>query len=142
MKRMTLMALALMVAVTFAVGESVKTKRQTVYMFGFAVGMADSVVVITDVQKVEAFALPNGFLADRSLYSLQLNNYLLGMREMNNMTCAIYYEKTRAKAEKRYEKMTKRYRDDHAGVLTFLGEDEFQFQAEVWEEPTSEDVKK
>ena len=38
----------------------------------------------------------------------------------------------------------RRYRDDHAGVLMFLGTDEFQFKAEEWveeEEVKSDEVK-
>ena len=127
-----------MVAIITLNGASTKVKRQTMYVFGLAASLTDSVVVLTDVQPIEGFVMPNGFLADRSLYSLQLNNFLLANQERNNMTCAVYYDKNRSKAEKKYQKMMRRYRDDHAGVLLFLGTDEFQFKAEEWEEEVTE----
>ena len=134
----------LMVAIMTMSGASTKVKKQNMYVFGIAASLTDSVVVLTDVQPIEGFVMPNGFLADRSLYSLQLNNYLLAQQQYNNLTCAIYYDKNRAKAEKKYQKLMRRYRDDHAGVLMFLGTDEFQFKAEEWveeEEVKSEEVK-
>ncbi len=139
MRRRILGCVALaLVAIMTLNGASTKVKRQTMYVFGLAASLTDSVVVLTDVQPIEGFVMPNGFLADRSLYSLQLNNYLLANQQLNNMTCAVYFDKNRGKAEKKYHKMMRRYRDDHAGVLMFLGTDDFQFKAEEWEEETQE----
>ena len=119
-------------------GASTKVKKQTMYVFGLAASLTDSVIVLTDVQPIDGFVMPNGFLADRSLYSLQLNNFLLANQQRNNMTCAVYFDKNRSKAEKKYHKLMRRYRDDHAGVLMFLGTDEFQFKSEEWVEEVQE----
>ena len=136
-RMMGCVALAVAAIMTMS-GASTKVKKQTMYVFGLAASLTDSVVVLTDVQPIEGYVMPNGFLADRSLYSLQFNNYLLSKEQRNNMTCAVYFDKNRAKAEKKYQKLMRRYRDDHAGVLMFLGTDEFQFKAEEWVEEVQE----
>ena len=71
------MGLLLVGLVAVAYGATAKPKKQRVYMFGVAQSFTDSVAVMTDLQGVDAYIMPNGFLADRSLYSLQFNNYLV-----------------------------------------------------------------
>lgn len=122
-----------------ALAATVAPRRQQVYMFGCALSFNDSVVVMTDLQPVEAYMMPNGFLADRSLYSLQLNNYMVGQLQRENMTCAVFFDKKKARLEKKYQKIRKKYRTGSDFVLQMLGVDAFRFQTEEWVEPIVEE---
>ena len=111
-------------------------KQMPVYMFGFAASFADSTAYMTDLQAVDAFLLSNGFLADRSLYSLQFNNYLVAKLRCENMTCAVFFNKSKSKMEKKFQKVRKKYRENEAVVLKPVGVDEFKFQTEEYVEPS------
>ena len=137
MARRLFLSLCLAVlAVAVAVGANDKPRKAQVYMFGFAASMTDSVCVMTELQPVEVYLLPNGFLADRALYSLQLNNHLMTAGQMGeNLTCAVFFDKNKPKAEKRFQKVNKRYRTSSDLTLKLLGQDEFRFLPEEWVEP-------
>ena len=87
---------------------SSKTRQQTVYIFGMATSFVDSVAYITEVQELNAYVQSNGFLADRSLYTLQLNNYFVGRQGQEHMTCAVFFKKKKASAEKARDKIRKK----------------------------------
>lgn len=130
-----LVALLLMTTVSQA-AQNDKPQKMQVYMFGFAASMTDSVCVMTELQPVEVYLQSNGFLVDRSLYSLQLNNQLVNKKKLSeNLTCAVFFDKNKSKAEKRYQKVRKRYRENSDLMLQILGGDEFMFQPEEWVEP-------
>ena len=105
-------------------------------MFGFAASHTDSVSVITDLQTVDAYVMTNGFLADRTLYGLQLNNFLLTNKGLQDMTCVVFFDKKKSKAEKKYQKIRKRYRSAPEVILQSLGVDVFRFQTEEWVDET------
>ena len=111
---------------------AIKGRKQQVYMFGVATSMNDSLTIITDLQTVQAYVLPNGFLADRSLYSLQLNNYMVGKQQRENMTCAVFFNKNKKKAEKKYQRVRKKFREKHDIIVRPLGKDMFRFEPEEW----------
>jgi hypothetical protein len=74
---------------------------------------------------------------------LQLNNHLSTKERMTgNLTCAVFFNKNKAKAEKRLQKISKRYRTNSDLTVRFLGKDEFTFETEEWVEPyTAEDAE-
>ncbi len=109
-----------------------RPERRTVYMFGVAMSLTDSVTFMTDLQSVDAYLMPNGFLADRSLYTLQLNNYMAGKLGRENMTCAVFFHKSKSKAEKKYQKVRKKCRQNPGVNLLPLGIDRFRFESEEW----------
>lgn len=112
-----------------------KPQKMQVYMFGFAASMTDSVCMMTELQPVEVYLQANGFLVDRTLYSLQLNNQLVNTMELSeNLTCAVFFDKSKSKAEKHYQKVRKRYRDNSELTLKVLGVDDFMFVSEEWVE--------
>ncbi len=106
--------------------------KRTVYMFGVAESFTDSVLFMTEVQEVEAYVHSNGFLANRSLYSLQLNNSIVTNQQIENVTCAVFFDKSLAKATKRWEKMNRRFREKGIAMPQTLRADEFTFEAEEW----------
>lgn len=118
------------VAAVFAA--TTKPTKQRVYMFGAALSFTDSVAVMTDLQAVDAYVMPNGFLADRSLYTLQFNNFLVTNQLREHMTCAVFFDKNKAKAEKKFQKVRKKYRESGHLDLQFVGVDIFRFEPEEW----------
>ena len=136
LRRLLFVLFASLLATTALRAADKKPRKAQVYMFGFAASLADSVCVITDLQQLEVYLQSNGFLADRSLYSLQLNNHLSTKEHMTgNLTCAVFFNKNKAKAEKRLQKVSKRYRTNSDLTVRFLGKDEFTFETEEWVEP-------
>lgn len=119
---------------------AVKPKPLKVYMFGFAASFVDSVAYMTDLQPIDANVYANGFLDARSLYTLQFNNFLTVNKKRENMTCAVFFNKDKAKAEKRFQKLRRRYRENEAIILTPVGVDEFKFKPEEYVEPVVEEV--
>lgn len=107
-----------------------KNRKQTVYMFGVATSINDSLTVITDLQPVSVYLQPNGFLAERSLYSLQLNNYMVSKQKHEGMTCAVFFNKNKTKAEKRFQRVKKKFREKHDIIVRQLGRDLFNFETE------------
>lgn len=132
MRRTILAFTLLVVAALTLMAATVKPRKERVYMFGIARSFTDSVVIMTDLQAVDAYIMPNDFLADRSLYSLQFNNHLVSKQMREHMTCAIFFNKNKAKAEKKYQKIRKSYRERNAVTLQSLGVDEFRFTPEEW----------
>ncbi len=103
-------------------------------MFGIAASFTDSVAYITELQPIEVFVNSSGFLMDRSLYSLQLSNYFVTARQRENMTCAVFFNKNKAKAQKKYDKLRKKYNSKPTLSLETLNVDDFQFKQEEWVE--------
>lgn len=103
-------------------------------MFGFAASFADSVVLITDVQLIEPAYIETStkFLYDRSLYSLQLQNFCEEKLNMPRTTCAVFFGTKRKSVEKIKEKVRKRYlKSNIVSVQTLT---EFKFYPEEWTE--------
>ena len=137
MKRITIIVIACIALVSNIAAQgttqtAMKGRKQQVYMFGVATSMNDSLTIITDLQTVLANVMPNGFLSERSLYSLQLNNYLVGKQHRENMTCAVFFNKSKKKAEKKFQRVKKKFREKHGIVTQPLGKDMFQFEPEEW----------
>lgn len=115
--------------------------RKPVYMFGFSASFTDSVAFLTDVMQVDAAkVLPNGFLADRTLYSLQLENYVLSSCHVQNSTNAVFFSTDKKTLDKKYDKVNRKYQRSENLVLIYVGEDEFRFTPEIYsdEESTGE----
>ncbi len=138
--RRLLLALALTLAITGNAEAATPTQR-CVYMFGFAASFKDSVAYITDVQAIDtAYVFKNGFLADRSLYSMQLYSFISYNFGKDEITCAVFFGTKKSKIEKKYLKVRKKYKAEHAVVLTSLGRDTFEFKGEEWIAPSETDV--
>ena len=111
-------------------------RKQDVWMFGVATSFTDSLVLITDMQPVEAYILPGGFLADRTHYMLQLNSFLVNKVQLPNMTCVVFFDKKKSKAFKKYQKINKKYRGQPGMSVQHIGGDIFYFKTEEWVETT------
>lgn len=79
----------------------------TVYLYGMAMSLTDSVVYVTEVQVMERAELnaKTKFLEGRTLYSEQLRFYLDGKGLPTQTTCAVSYNVKKKKLEKEYQRM-------------------------------------
>lgn len=113
-----------------------KPRMQSVYVFGFSASFTDSIAFLTDVMKVDsAYIMPNGFLADRSYYALQLENFVLGEHRVKNSTNAVYFSTKKKQVDKIYEKMNRKYQRSDKFLLIYVGEDELKFKASPYVDP-------
>lgn len=103
-------------------------KMQRVYMFGFAASFSDSTAFLTDIQTMDsAYVQHNGFLADRSMYSAQLQQAMATLSGKDNMTCSVFFAKKKKNVEKKYLKLKHRYGQKNGVVVKTLGLDQFRF---------------
>ena len=100
-----------------------------VYMYGISVNFNDSVVYLTDVQRLDDIIInAEGAMQNYAGYSLQLKVYLEGSLGKVNQTCAVIYADKKRKLEKRFIKTRKKYLADKDKVLRQIGATDFAFQ--------------
>ena len=113
MRKHTLAALMLLMAMTMLCG-SVSARKQPVpklYMFGVAASFTDTIVHFTSIQQIDSAWIDtkSKFLQDRQAYSYQLRDYLSQREQMNHRTCMVFYAMKKEKLEKKYQKMIRLY---------------------------------
>ncbi len=132
--KISLCLLLVMVAVSANAAKK-KGGYQKAYVFGFASSFVDSVAYLTDVQELDsAYILPNGFISDRQLYSLQLYGHVNEKRGVENPTAAFFFALSPKKIAKKYQKVKSLYIDNPNLTLVILPKDEFRFHAEEYME--------
>lgn len=134
-------------AVVMLVASTATAKKVVVpqmYMFGFAASFNDTIVHFTNIQKVDSVWVDakTKFLADREVYSSQLQQYLTN-QEMPYRTCVVVYAETREKAEKKYLKLRRLYispKKDHGQryEVRYIEDDKFRFHSVVNSEQETE----
>jgi hypothetical protein len=118
-----------------------KKPRTGVYVFGFSASFTDSTVYFTPIQYLDGVVLEKKtkFLPGAPEYSYQLKDYLEQQRGEKNRVCAIFADETKAKAEKHFINVRKRYLNQKMNVV-FLTEQEFQYQKIQPEAPAAEET--
>ena len=100
-----------------------------VYMYGISVNFNDSVVYLTDVQRLDSVIIDDeGAIQNYAGYSMQLKVYLEGTLGKVNQTCAVVYSEKKKKLEKRYLKARKKFLANKDKVLHQIGATDFAFQ--------------
>ncbi len=129
----TRITLAALLLVAVGMGASAKVKQKTVYMFGFSTALTDSVVYITDIQRLDSayYETKGNFLQERALYGVQLQNFVEAAYRKPGSTCVVFFHTKRRKAEKEYLKVKKRYETDSATTVQLIGGDAFRFVPEI-----------
>lgn len=104
-------------------------------MFGFGASFTDSVAYITEVHPVTPAYIETstGFLYDRSLYALQLRNFMEEKYQLVNPTCVVFFSTKKKKMASKREKLRKRYLDAEGFTLMRLPEELFTFIPEDFE---------
>lgn len=104
-----------------------------VYLVGVSASFTDSLVYFTDIQLVDSAALDSkGLLIGRSLYSIQLKDYLEQHQDGKNRTCFMFFNTKKRKLEKEISKLKQKYQKGNTLVLKDLG-DSFRFEKAVVE---------
>ena len=125
--RIFLVALAL----TLCLGAEAKKKKQKpVYLFGYGVALLDSTTYLSAVVTLDSATIDSKTKVLNSIvrYSNQFRSYLEALYE-SHVTCTVFYDKSKAKLEKKYLKMRRRVNDDKSLKLKEIPADEFKF---VW----------
>lgn len=130
----TLLAV-LLLTVGFCAGATAKRiVAPKMFMFGFAGSFNDTIVVFTDIQQVDSAWIDKktNFLQSRDLYSSQLRDYLDQNKQLPYRTCVVFFDKDRARLEKKFMKMRKLYGKGKDGLSHFdvrlLEAGEFRFR--------------
>ena len=102
-----------------------------VYMFAISAQFGDSVVYVTNLQKVDGAQLTRkyDYLAFRSEYSRQFNKYVTDAFFRENQVTSVVFDKNRKKALKRFNKILKYYERDKEMHMMLVTDDKFQFTA-------------
>lgn len=133
MKYFKAVLLALLVCSCLGIqaGKKGKVEQRKIYIYGFSVSFTDSVAYLTDVMELDsATILSNGFLAERQLYSLQLDSYIQEQFKLMNSTNAVFFSKKRKDLDTKREKMERRYKRSSNLSLFYLTADNFSFHPE------------
>ena len=81
-----------------------KVVQKPVYMVGVGISLVDSAVFITDMHLVDSVTLEKKtkFLADRQLYSFQLQRYLEENYKGGPYVPSVFFSKNRKRMERKY----------------------------------------
>ena len=133
MKIFKFIVLALVLAVSATTAEAKRVQAPHMYIFGFSASFVDSTLYITDIQDVEGawYDTKTGFLLARDSYSYQLKDYLAEKKGQPNRVCLVLFATTKKEAEKKYEKLKKKYagRDGFIYGMQYLTVNDFKFNA-------------
>lgn len=133
MRRLALMAMLLLVSL----GMSAKKKSESygkgvsrVYLFGVSQMLTDSIVYITSINEVDSLYLEHKtkFLPFRSVFSLQMKEYLEGKQRLAHQTSCVFYATKRRKISKKFYKIKKRFLDNPWTKIVMIDKEHFQFR--------------
>ena len=138
MNTLKYMVLALLLAATATTAEAKIVVTEHMYIFGFSASFNDSILYITDIQDVQgaSYETKSDFLVGREYYSTQLKEFLAEKMGQPNRVCLVLFATTKKKAEKKYQKLKKKYtgKDGIAHGLQYLSSDDFKFEVVVVDE--------
>ena len=132
-KTLKLFVLTLVLAAMATTVEAKRVKTSHMYMFGFAASFVDSTLYLTDVQDVQGawYDTKDKCLMLRDSYSDQLKEYMKEKMGQPNRVCLVIFAKTKKKAEKKYQKLKKKYmsKDGIIHGMKYLTATDFKFTA-------------
>lgn len=133
MKTMKYLVLTLVLATTATMAEAKQVKLPHMYMFGFAASFVDSTLYLTDIQDVEGawYNTKEKALMGRDSYSYQLKEYMSEKMGQPNRVCLVIFATTMKKAEKKYQKLKKKYMSSDGVIhgMKYLSAPDFKFTA-------------
>lgn len=96
-----------------------KVKQKPVYLFGFAISLVDSLGYLTDVQYIESSYVDTktDFLVGRSMYSVQLQQYLQQTEGCKHPITSIFFGGKKEKMEKKLLSIRHRYEREREFTL-------------------------
>lgn len=134
-----IVALSVLMAATFTMAAQngkEAIKKTDVYIFGIGASFKDSTAYLTPVQKIDSAAvLKDGTLIGMSYYSNQLKQYLESQGK-KNQTCIVFYALKEKEAQKKYNRLHRRFVEDKTVYAKDLQDAGFHFQAVNYKEFT------
>lgn len=108
-----------------------ETYKVPVYLFAISARFGDSIVYVTNLQKVDDAHLTKkyDYLAFRSDYSSQFRDYVTNAYSIKYPVTSVVFDKDQKKALKRFNKIWKRYENSKGMHLMLVTDDKFQFKA-------------
>lgn len=115
-----------------------KPEMCKIYIFGFGASFTDSVACQTNIQQLDdAWIEPkHKFLVDRSLYSMQLQDFMGNYKAYDNAICTVFFSTSLRKLQRTWKKIKKRYEGVNHLRYMIIPEGEFAFKAEEYREIT------
>lgn len=110
-----------------------KSEIRPIYMFGFSASFADSLIYITDIQKVDSacFQDKSGLLLNRTSYSNQLQFFLERSENRIKTTCVTFCNEDLKKLQKEYAEVWNKYSKDRSVIVEKLTKEQFRFMPEI-----------
>ena len=135
-KTFRILALMVVVLCAFAIRAEAKPKKTVVYMFGLSVDFADSLLIATDIQRMDPVFIESktGFLYDRSIYSQQLQIYVEQEMGRPMTTCTVFFSKNARKLEKMLVKVYNKAKKKEGLRIEPMMRGQFRFVPEEWTE--------
>ena len=102
MKKYLILTLVLLIG--WSISADAKPKKKTIYMFGLSCDYNDSIMYITEIQKIEPAYIESktGFLYDRTIYSQQLQIFIEEAANHLRSIFRLRRKKSRKKASSRH----------------------------------------
>ena len=121
-----------------------KVVQKPVYMVGVGISLIDSVVFLTDMHLVDSITLEKKtkFLADRQLYSFQLQHYLEENYKGGPYVPSVFFGTKRKKMERKYLSLHKRYVNNKGLRMMLVDQGQFRFKPEEYIEQEIIEVAK
>lgn len=102
--------------------------QKPIYGFAYSTNLKDSIVYLTAVQQIpEAQLGKNDFLNYRSDYGAQFSHYIQDFYDIPQVMTIMYFDKNRAKVEKRYLKVRKTAQQEQRKRIIEIGYSDFKF---------------
>ena len=98
----------------------------TVYIWGASMSFSDSIVYFTEIQKLDAVVMENGFLPYRQYYAYELKDHMNFEENMPGRISMIYFDEKLKKLEKKEQKIKKHLMEKEGKTVRYLG-DKFKF---------------
>ena len=98
----------------------------TVYIWGASMSFSDSIVYFTEIQKLDAVVMENGFLPYRQYYAYELKDHMNFEENMPGRISMIYFDEKLKKLEKKEQKIKKHLIEKENKIIRYLG-DKFKF---------------
>lgn len=112
-----------------------KTSIRPVYMFGFSASFSDSLIYITEIQKVDSacFQDRSHLLLNRTSYSNQLQFYLERTQNRPKTTCVTFCNEDLKKLQKERNEIWNKYSKDRSVIVRSLSAEEFRYEPETYD---------
>ena len=122
----------------------IRVSQKPVYMVGVAMSLVDSAVFITDMHLVDSVTIETKtkFLADRQLYSFQLQRYLEATYKGGPYIPSVFFSPKRKKMERQYLSLHKRYVNAKGLRMILVDQGQFRFKPEEYVEREIVEVAK